>query len=241
MEFDEEGVRVMSCRNTQGRINLMQNKKFDTRGKYKTMKLKLLLTAILALGFAGTAQATSVSEDQGEANTLVTAAATPAASSATASIIASGVASAISPGGGFPPPAINVSTFLDTRSQSGVAAGGSQKKAGAWVQGGYTTIESTDLGGEFEGDVYNLVAGLDYKVNKNAVVGLSLAYEDVDVDTTFNSGTFKGDGFTIAPYAGIGFTNCLQLLTVCSATQCLTTMLRVPIPVPLMPRVIWDP
>lgn len=166
-----------------------------------------LLAAAAAAAFTGNAYASSVTQSQGAANNLVSSAATPAAASATASIIAGGIANAINPGGGFAVPGVNTTSYFDTRSMSGVAAGGSKKKAGAWVQGGYTKIKDTDSGGEFDGNVSNVVAGLDFKPGSNRVIGLSFAYENMDITTTFNTGTFKGDGFTLAPYAGITFNN----------------------------------
>lgn len=174
------------------------------------MRIKILALAAASVMFTGNAfAASSVSDSQAVANNLVTAVATPAASTATASIIASGIASAIAP----PPPVIGVpigsaggvnkTAYFDSRALSGVAAGGMAKKAGMWVQGGYTTIDNGDAGGEFDGDVQNLVAGFDYKVNDKAVVGVAIAYENVDITTTFNTGTFKGKGYTVSPYAGL--------------------------------------
>jgi len=180
------------------------------------MRIKFLaLTAAAALVSGNAFAASSVSDSPALANNLVTAAATPAASSATASIIAGGVANAINPGGGFVPPSINTGSlggvnktaYFDSRALSGVSAGGMAKKAGMWVQGGYTTIDNSDIGGQFDGDVQNLVAGFDYKVKDNAVVGVAIAYENVDITTTFNTGTFKGKGYTVSPYAGVVLKN----------------------------------
>jgi len=174
------------------------------------MRIKLLVVTAASVLLAGNAfAASSVSDSQSIANNLVTSAATPAASAATASIIASGVASAIAP----PPPVVGVpvgstdgvnkTAYFDSRALSGVAAGGSMKKAGMWVQGGYTTIDNGDVGGEFDGNVTNLVAGFDFKPNDKAVVGVAIAYENVDITTTFNTGTFKGKGYTVSPYGGL--------------------------------------
>jgi len=177
------------------------------------MRIKFLaLTAVTATSvmFAGNAfAASSATDSQTIANSLVSAAATPAASSATASIIASGVANAIAP----PAPVIgtpvgdaggvNKTAYFDSRALSGVSAGGMKKKAGVWLQGGYTTIDNGDAGGEFDGDVTNFVAGFDFKPNDKAVVGVAIAYENVDITTTFNTGTFKGKGYTVSPYGGL--------------------------------------
>jgi hypothetical protein len=94
-----------------------------------------------------------------------------------------------------------ITSYFNTR-QTGVSAGNAPK-SGFWVQGGYTTVEGDDTGGEFDGDVMNFLVGADFKPNSNSVVGVAIGYEDLDIDTTFNNGTFEGSGFGITPYFGL--------------------------------------
>jgi len=89
--------------------------------------------------------------------------------------------------------------------QTGVAAGNAPK-AGVWVQGGYTFVDGDDTGGEFDGEVINILVGADYKIKPKMVVGVALGYEDLDIDTAFNNGTFEGQGFGITPYLGMALT-----------------------------------
>lgn len=105
----------------------------------------------------------------------------------------------------------NDQSFFNTRAMSGVAAGGSMPKMGAWVQGGYTTIDVSDVGGEFNGDVTNLVGGIDFKPRSNMVLGLAVSYEDVDITTKFNNGQITDTGFTFVPYFGMNLKNGISL------------------------------
>ncbi|HEY9081016.1 autotransporter outer membrane beta-barrel domain-containing protein [Magnetovibrio sp.] len=200
------------------------------------MRIKFLALTAASVLVAGNAFAASaVSDSPALANQLVSVSVTPVASTQTAGIIAGSIGGALgggitvippaSPGlapigggGGTIAPAGGVGpqstlsgnktvAFFNSRAQSGVAAGGKLKKAGAWVMGGYTTVDGKDVGGEFDGDVSNLVAGFDFMPKDNAVLGVSIAYENVDVTTTFNTGTFKGKGYTLAPYGGIVLKN----------------------------------
>ena len=90
----------------------------------------------------------------------------------------------------------------------GKSAGGMSKRAGILVQGGWTTVDNNEAGGQFDGDIFNVIAGIDYKpqkFNDRLLIGLALGYEDVDVTTAFNNGSLEGNGFTIAPYFGYKF------------------------------------
>jgi len=94
---------------------------------------------------------------------------------------------------------------FNSRNLKGSAAQGRAPRAGVWIQGAYTTIDNDETGGQFDGNVVNIVAGIDTKpanMKNRMVIGLAVAYENVDIDTTFNSGTFEGDGFTLSPYVG---------------------------------------
>ncbi|MGE4220954.1 MAG: autotransporter outer membrane beta-barrel domain-containing protein [Alphaproteobacteria bacterium] len=100
-------------------------------------------------------------------------------------------------------------TLFDLRElkrQQGGSAGSKPMNVGAWLRGAYTGIESTDRGGEFDGNAINLVGGVDYLFQNTkipVVVGLSGGYEVLDIETKFNTGTYEGNGFTFAPYVAI--------------------------------------
>ena len=100
----------------------------------------------------------------------------------------------------------NAVTFMNSREQ-GRAAGNGDKRWGAWMMGAYTSIENTQAGVELDGSVYNLVGGLDYMVTDRVVVGLSVSYENSNIDTTFNRGKVESNGFSVLPYVGIALNN----------------------------------
>lgn len=194
------------------------------------MKLAAAVGAVALLGLASAAQA-SVGGGSGssakQSNTLVSASVSPIASMATSSIIAGGISAAIGGAGGFgfvaaPGPEISLidnvqsagiaggqSVLFDLRAlkrQQGGSAGSKPMNVGAWLRGSYTGITNTDRGGEFEGGATNVVGAVDYLFQNTKIpvlVGLSGGYEGTDIDTTFNMGTFEGNGFTLSPYIGI--------------------------------------
>ena len=161
------------------------------------------------IGMAQSASAQSTAEnDQGVANNLVTQSTASAASAQVAGLVGTAVSSAVAPPPAAPsvPSAPTTTSFKGTNyfnsRQTGVSAGNAPK-AGWWVQGGFTSVEGDDTGGEFDGDVINILVGADYKVNPKSVFGVALGYEDLDIDTAFNNGTFEGKGFGITPYLGM--------------------------------------
>ncbi len=169
--------------------------------------------AVMAMTASNAVAQSSVSDDQGQANNLVTTSVTPTVSSTTVSIISTGISNAISLpspsfGGGGGGPIIQGDAgrmLFNTRALAGEgeAAGNAPPKMGVWVQMANTWVDGSDPGGEFEGDAQNITAGVDYKVTDNAVVGVAVGYELTDIDTTFNNGTFEGNGITMTPYVGV--------------------------------------
>lgn len=166
---------------------------------------------VMAMTASSAYAQSSVSDDQGQSNNLVTTSVTPTVSSTTVAQISTGISNAISlpsPSGGFGAPSVqtgNAGTMLlNTRAIAGEgeAAGNDTPKMGVWVQMANTWVDGSDPGGEFDGDAQNITAGFDYKASDRAVVGVAVGYEIVDVDTKFNNGTFEGDGVTITPYVG---------------------------------------
>ena len=176
--------------------------------------LSALMSAAFIFGMTQTAQAQSTAEnDQGVANNLVTQSTASAASAQVAGLVGTAVSTVVAPPPAPPGAPSTPTTTSDAGSstiyfnsrQTGASAGNAPK-AGVWVQGGFTSVDGDDTGGEFDGEVINLLVGADYKLNPKMVVGVALGYEDLDIDTTFNNGTFKGEGFGVTPYLGMAFT-----------------------------------
>jgi hypothetical protein len=100
-------------------------------------------------------------------------------------------------------------------ASTGMAAGDGSNRTGAWVAGSWSSVEDNNTATEFDGDVYTGFVGIDYKVTPRAVLGISVGYESIDIDTVYNGfngqdGNLDGDGYTVAPYVGFSLTDNIQ-------------------------------
>jgi hypothetical protein len=82
----------------------------------------------------------------------------------------------------------------------GLSAGNPNKGIGVWVQGSYTWLEDTNTATKWDGNIYTIMAGADYRINKHLLVGISGGYENTSLDTKFNNGDLGATGFIVAPY-----------------------------------------
>lgn len=184
--------------------------------------IRKLALGLMAFGLLAAAPAMAASDvssgnatnNPAQSQVAVSGTTAPAAATQTAGLIAGAASNAVvippAGGGGVTPagvtpaggtPVGNIS-LMNSRD-AGRAGGAGDKKFGAWLQGAYTSVDNTQAGLQFDGDVFNLVGGLDYMVNDRVVVGLALGYETLDLTTTFNAGTIEADGFGISPYIGV--------------------------------------
>ena len=142
-----------------------------------------------------------------QASTIISSAATGGFSiGGTGGFSPSGGTGGFTPGGGGASAPANSTSFLNSREQ-GRAAGNGDKRWGAWMMGAYSSVENTQSGVQMDGNVYNLVAGLDYMVTDRMVAGITLGYETLDLDTTFNRGKVESNGFSVIPYVGYQINN----------------------------------
>ncbi|MAF97330.1 MAG: hypothetical protein CMH26_01690 [Micavibrio sp.] len=188
----------------------------------KYLKFAVLGTAVAVAGFSGSeAQAANYScattvQDYAasystystcagtgnQASTISTSTAVLATAAASSAKLVSGrVASAMSGVGGVKVAANGFS------ASTGKAAGGYEGKIGTWVSGSWSDVEDENTDTAFDGDVFSVMGGVDYKVTSKTIVGLAFGYEDTDLDTGFNGfggtdGSLEGKGYTIAPYIG---------------------------------------
>jgi hypothetical protein len=134
--------------------------------------------------------------------TVVTAQATlRAATQQLSGLISSRVAAAAA-GNGV---AVSANGFS---ASTGVASGGHADKLAVWTSGKYTNVHDSNTATAFQGEIYTILVGADYKLNDRLLVGLSGGYEDADLDTAFNKnnqtneeGSLEASGWTVAPYA----------------------------------------
>lgn len=106
-----------------------------------------------------------------------------------------------------------VGKYFNSRDIAGRSAGSKNPRLGVWVQGAYTSVDNDEAGGRFDGNIFNVIAGIDYKpkvMKDKGVVGVAVGWEDVDVTLDFNNGTLEATGFTVAPYVGIAINKFLS-------------------------------
>lgn len=140
------------------------------------------------------------------ANQAVASVAAPVASSQTAGLIGNAVGSAIggSVGSATGGATGGINRLFNTRDAG--RNGGDIRGLGLWGQGTYVNIHKTEAALGMDGDIINTMFGVDYKFTDRVLGGVAFGYENVDIKTKFNNGTYKDSGFTLAPYLGITLT-----------------------------------
>lgn len=95
---------------------------------------------------------------------------------------------------------------MNGEGQTGIATGDAASRLSAWGTLSWTDMNNTNASTKYDGSLYNLATGLDYAVNDNLVVGLSLSYERTKLDTRFNAGDQDTHGYSVVPYAAYRLT-----------------------------------
>ncbi|MDP2697043.1 autotransporter outer membrane beta-barrel domain-containing protein [Thalassospira sp.] len=74
-----------------------------------------------------------------------------------------------------------------------------------WGHGSYTSVDNDYVRGandnRYDGDVWGYNVGLDYRFAESLTAGLSLGYNDTDLTTSFNDGSYQEKGWVVSPYA----------------------------------------
>ncbi|NQV99838.1 MAG: autotransporter outer membrane beta-barrel domain-containing protein [Rhodospirillales bacterium] len=181
------------------------------------MFLAFVALASLSAGLlaADGVQASAVN-NQREANSLVSSVATIDAAAAMAGMIGAQINSTIQPGttAASGQDRASATAYLGSGRQSGVAAGGQSEGLGVWARGSWSIMDNSETGGEYDGTVSNFGVGVDYKVTDTVLLGVALGWENMNIDTAFNRGTYEGAGFTIAPYIGVNLSDQLYVSAV---------------------------
>lgn len=95
--------------------------------------------------------------------------------------------------------------------QLGLAGGDKNRGIGVWVQGRFTSVDNDDTATKFDGNIWDVMVGVDKQIGGKAVVGISGGYESSDIDTKYNNGKIDGDGYLIAPYLSVAFNQMFSL------------------------------
>jgi|AGTN01.2.fsa_nt_gi Autotransporter beta-domain. len=115
-----------------------------------------------------------------------------AVSNATGNISAGSV-----PNVGVPSP--NTSSLQN--GGAGKAAGDQATRGGAWANVSNSWLSGSQAQADFSGTLQTVVAGADYMVLDNMLVGASLGYEHGNVSLKYNGGKLKANNIAFAPYA----------------------------------------
>lgn len=86
---------------------------------------------------------------------------------------------------------------------SGASAGDGGAATGLWAQGLWANVNKAEASLQMRGNVYNVMGGIDHRFDNGVLVGLAVGYENVDMVTKFNSGTYRNQGVTVSPYAAV--------------------------------------
>ena len=74
-----------------------------------------------------------------------------------------------------------------------------------WGHGSFTSLDNDYVSGttdnRYDGDVWGYNIGLDYSFAPVLTAGVSLGYNDTNLTTSFNSGTYEEKGWVVSPYA----------------------------------------
>ena len=73
-----------------------------------------------------------------------------------------------------------------------------------WGHGSFTSVDNDYVNGttdsRYDGDVWGYNVGLDYRFADALIAGLSLGYNDTDLTTAFNNGSYQETGWVASPY-----------------------------------------
>lgn len=118
----------------------------------------------------------------------------------TAGLISTRISSAVSNATG----AISISpvrTSSLSEGTTGKAAGDSARRGGVWLNGSNNWMSGDHANANFAGTLQTAVAGVDYLVRDNVLVGASLGYEHGNVSLKYSGGKFEANNVAFAPYA----------------------------------------
>lgn len=165
----------------------------------------LILSASFIVASASAHAASDVNDSGSLANQAITTATAPEASSITGDLISDAISGGLGGTAG-----IGTASLPNRQGLTGLSAGdatGNDAKFGIWAKGSYSFLDRSEQALEMEGDLYVGAAGFDYRLTDSLLLGLAATAEHIDIDTTFNSGDFEADGYSLIPYIGWQFSD----------------------------------
>lgn len=195
-------------------------------GNVFTKKAGLSLMAgaavVLAAGtFSHQALAADTYGENASSSVVVAPEVAKQSSKQSSAIVANRISNILTGSGGAPGGGFGATPTISGESKDvfalgkgdGRAAGNDTRQLGIWATVSNTWIEKDEVGtdADFDGTVLNVATGIDYSFNEKLLAGLSIGYEDQDIDTPFNNGGLEGSGFTLTPYIGYKITDRLSV------------------------------
>lgn len=103
---------------------------------------------------------------------------------------------------------------------AGLSGGTGANPHGVWVSTSYTDLSDENSATAYEGELYNVVAGYDYNLDRyNMIVGAAFNVEAFDANTSFNTGSQTHIGVGITPYFAWRFWNFLSVSAMANYTR----------------------
>lgn len=97
----------------------------------------------------------------------------------------------------------NTVSLLPTKGSN---AGSMGDKFDVWTAFNFDHIDDASNNVKWDGNMFTVGLGGDYKINKMFLVGLGLTYNYLNGSTKFNRGSVRENGFGVVPYAAAKFT-----------------------------------
>jgi len=94
--------------------------------------------------------------------------------------------------------------------QSGMAGGNSAGSLNVWLNGSSSDVGNNFDESRFSGDVTNAIGGIDYMVNRDLVVGVTLGRDRTKINTQYNDGGITSRATVVAPYMSYQFNDVIS-------------------------------
>ncbi len=99
---------------------------------------------------------------------------------------------------------LNMKRFaLANNGKTGAAAAPGGSPWNVWGAASRSNVAYNFTPLQSSGKVEVFLAGVDYTLDNNMVIGLAVARDDSDIDLTFSGGKLSGKGYTFSPYLGV--------------------------------------
>jgi outer membrane autotransporter protein len=183
-----------------------------------------LALPVVLWGYAGAAHAANTYGKDAAPNQIVAPEVTNAAAQQSTGLISERIAQAVSNatggGGSFSP--FSAPPITPPRSQTsesggvkglegGIAAGNQAPRLALWANMSNTWLHGSQVGADFAGTIIDSLIGVDYMVTEKLLIGVVGGYEHAKLNSDFNSGSLRGTGLAIAPYAAYIFSDSLYV------------------------------